>query len=271
VRGGAFFIVLDFCGKYKGPVCPQAASTVAIKNKIEPFFMANNLERIVIQPSQKPIGSVIWLHGLGADAYDFANIAQELHLPDELPLRFVLPHAPIRPVTVNQNNPTRAWYDVYSFNDLNQEDAPGILQMQTLIEQLIEEEIAEGIDSKRIILAGFSQGGAMALRTALCHSRPLGGVLALSTYLPLPHQLQQDSQALPRSLPVFIGHGLFDHVLPVMLGLACYKQLRDLGYPSVEWHDYPMEHQLCEQELQDIARWIVKQYEHNSLLLKESC
>ncbi len=218
----------------------------------------DNLERIIISPPKQPIGSIIWLHGLGADAEDSANTVKALPLPDDLSLRFILPHAPIRNVTVHQNMPMRAWYDIYSFERLDQEDVEGILAMQHTLQGLIQDEMDQGFEAHQIIVAGFSQGGAMALRTGLCHPERLGGILALSTYLPLPYQLP-NPETVDHNLPIFIGHGQFDPVLPIILGQSYYQQLKQCGY-TTEWHDYPVEHQLCDQELQDISNWLVHRF-----------
>ncbi|MFK3616215.1 alpha/beta hydrolase [Coxiella burnetii] len=226
---------------------------------IELINMKPPLESITI-PSTKPaVGSIIWLHGLGADGHDFADIVPRLGLPEDLHLRFLFPHAPIRPITVNANMQMRAWYDIYSLEDLSREDKNGIAQTQQSINQLIEQEILSGIPSDRIILAGFSQGGAMSLYTGLRYSKPLAGIIALSTYLPLANHLPKESRAANRSIPIFIAHGSADPVLPIILGKQTAHLLKELGY-AVEWHEYSMEHQVCQEEIEAIGKWLTDRF-----------
>lgn len=219
----------------------------------------SSLEKITFPAKTQAVGSVIWLHGLGADGHDFADIVPQLHLPDDLSLRFIFPHAPIRPVTINANMRMRAWYDIYSLNDLTQEDAAGIVQTEQSIHELIQQEIDQGISSDRIILAGFSQGGAMALFTGLRYPKPLAGLLALSTYLPLAEQFAQSLNPANQKTAIFMAHGKQDPVLPFALGQQTYELLKKLHYP-IEFHTYPMAHQVCAEEINAIGQWLIKQF-----------
>lgn len=216
----------------------------------------NTLEKITKETKTPAVASVIWLHGLGADGHDFADIVPQLNLPENLPIRFVFPHAPVRSITINGNMRMRAWYDIYNLSSLDKEDETGILQSEKLVHSLIAEEIANGIPSQRIILAGFSQGGAVALFTGLRYAQPLGGIMALSTYLPLAQQAQAFNPANQHT-PIFIAHGRFDPVLPFVAGEKSEQFLKKLNY-AVEWHEYPMEHQVCYEEINDISRWLIK-------------
>lgn len=216
------------------------------------------LETIIVSSDQDPIGSVIWLHGLGADANDFTSIVPELNLPTNLPLRFIFPHAPVRPVTLNANLPMRAWYDIFGLDRLAKEDEVGIQQTMQSIHDLIKKEMAIGIKSQRIILAGFSQGGAMALFSGLHYDYPLGGILALSTYLPLSRTITKTIKAHHQEIPIFMAHGKFDTVLPLLLGKESYQILNQLGCP-IEWHEYPMAHEVCTLEIRAIGNWLTQQ------------
>ena len=214
------------------------------------------LESVTLKPSQSATGSVIWLHGLGADGHDFTDIVPRLNLPDDLHVRFIFPHAPIRPVTINANMRMRAWYDIYSLTNPEKEDETGIAETQTSINELIEQEIATGIESNRIVLAGFSQGGAMALYTGLRYPNPLAGILGLSTYLPLAKTITQEASDANRHTPILMAHGRLDPVLPMTLGEQTYQLLKQQGHP-IEWHDYPMEHQVCLEEVEMIGKWLI--------------
>ncbi len=201
--------------------------------------------------------AIIWLHGLGADGHDFEPIVPELHLAD-IPVRFIFPHAPVRPVTVNAGMTMRAWYDIRSPRIEQAEDEAGIRQSQALLENLIQREIERGIDSQRIILAGFSQGGAIALQTGLRYSRPLSGVLALSTYLPLAGRFEEERSDANRNTPILMAHGQFDPIVPVTLAEDSRDLLQQAGNP-VDWKIYPMQHQVCMEEITDIAGWLRQQ------------
>lgn len=204
-----------------------------------------------------PIGSVIWLHGLGADGHDFEPIVPELALDAGSPLRFVFPHAPVRPVTINGGMSMRAWYDIVNLGLDGPADEAGIFDSAARLERLIERERERGIRPDRVVLAGFSQGGAIALQVALTHSRRLAGLMALSTYLPMPDVIRSGhgQRARHTDMPVYMAHGQFDPVVPIMAGRASRQIVESLGY-TVEWHDYPMAHGVCPQEILDIRQWL---------------
>lgn len=223
-------------------------------------------EAVVLTPATKALAAVIWLHGLGADGFDFVPVVQELRLPATLPVRFVFPHAPVRPVTINNGHVMRAWYDikVLSSNALasaGMEDAEGIRNSETLVRGLIGQEIASGIDAKRIIVAGFSQGGAIALQTGLRYPVRLGGILALSTYLPLRESLAAESSPANRDLPILMCHGSQDPVVPLALGERSRDSLLQLGY-AVDWRTYPMQHQVSAAEIDAISTWLNARLTH---------
>ncbi|BBJ00230.1 phospholipase/carboxylesterase [Ferrigenium kumadai] len=215
--------------------------------------MPGNLASITIESGKNPRHSIIWLHGLGADGHDFEPVVDELRLPCSM--RYIFPHAPMRPVTINGGFVMRAWYDIASQDIGARQDAEGIRTSQAAIEALIAQEIAGGITPSNIFLAGFSQGGAIALHTALRQSAPLGGVLALSTYLPLADSLPAEMQQATRTTPVFMAHGRSDLVVPYKLGVDSREALLELGY-AVEWHEYAMPHSVCDAELKDIESWL---------------
>ncbi len=217
--------------------------------------MAENLPPIILQTGQQAQHSIIWLHGLGADGQDFVPIADELELPAAV--RYVFPHAPMRPVTINGGFVMRAWYDIASQSIDAQQDAAGIRASQSLVETLIAQEVARGIAPGNIFLAGFSQGGAIALHTALRQTAPLGGVLALSTYLPLADSVGDELLASATATPIFMGHGRSDQVVPYALGVVSRDALREFGY-AVEWHEYAMQHSVCDAELRDIEAWLTR-------------
>jgi phospholipase/carboxylesterase len=197
---------------------------------------------------------VIWLHGLGADGHDFEPLVPMLGLPRRLALRFVFPHAPERPVTINMGARMRAWYDIVRLGG-GAEDSAGIHQSQALLEGLIARERERGIAPGRIVLAGFSQGGAIALHTGLRHAERLAGILALSTYLPLPATLETDRSPANADVPIFMAHGLNDEMIGIARALASRDALEALGYAPV-WHEYPMAHAVCEEEVTAIAGWL---------------
>ena len=214
-------------------------------------------ECVEVTTGEKPVGSVIWLHGLGADGHDFEPIVPELHLPAELPLRFVFPHAPVRPVTINGGMHMRAWYDIVTLDAEGRADAKGVHESTALLEGLIAREKERGIDAEKIVIAGFSMGGAIAINTALHTKESLAGLMALSTYLPLPSEVADS--AGERALPVFMAHGTFDPMLPMQWGQASAEKLKETGF-TVEWHDYPMAHAVCPEEIRDIRAWLLKTY-----------
>ena len=216
------------------------------------------LDAIEIETGPKPTSSVIWMHGLGADGNDFVPIVQELDLAGAPPVRFVFPHAPMRPVTINNGCVMRAWYDV-SFEDLagksRRADDQGVRESQAAIIKLIEREVARGIANNNIVLAGFSQGGAIALQTGLRYTAKLVGVMALSTYLPLAESLPQEAAPANAKTPIFMAHGTSDPIVPYAMGANSRTFLAGLGY-QVEWHEYPMQHSVCLEEIEDISAWL---------------
>ena len=217
-------------------------------------------ETIEVASGASPEGSVIWLHGLGADGHDFEPIVPELGLAGQLSLRFVFPHAPIRPVTINGGMSMRAWYDILTLERGGPQDEAGIRESSCLLEMLIERELEREIPHDKIVLAGFSQGGAIALHTALRYPRRLAGLMALSTYLPLGDSIKTEvaanPDAQPQELRIFMAHGSFDPMLPMVLGQHSHKTLEEAGY-RVEWHDYPMAHAVCAEEIADIRNWLL--------------
>ena len=212
-------------------------------------------DAVVLTPATAPTASVIWLHGLGADGNDFPPLVPELRLPAAPAIRFVFPHAPVRPVTLNGGRPMRAWFDIYSPGDFEHEDAEAMRESAAQVDTLIQRERASGIPAPRILLAGFSQGGAIALQAGLRHEERLGGVLALSTWLPLAGTLAAEAAPANRDLPILICHGSADPIVPVQLGQRSRDVLLQLGYPVV-WKEYAMQHQLCGEEVTDIAAWL---------------
>lgn len=215
------------------------------------------LETIELQTGEPPTASIIWMHGLGADGNDFVPIVNELDL-DGRAVRFVFPHAPMQPVTINNGYVMRAWYDVM-FGDLEgrsrRADERGLRASQGAVNRLIEREIERGMPASRIVLAGFSQGGAMALQTGLRYPERLAGLMVLSSYLPLAEQAAQEAAPANAATPLFMAHGTQDPVVPHAMGDESRKRLQALGYP-VEWHEYPMPHSVCLEEVQDIAAWL---------------
>jgi phospholipase/carboxylesterase len=225
--------------------------------------MNSILPGITLETGTDPKHCIIWLHGLGADGEDFVPIADELELP--VAVRYIFPHAPIRPVTINGGYAMRAWYDILvgaasaeiSANIGRHEDSAGIRASQAEIEKLIAQERQRGIAAKNIFLAGFSQGGAVALHTGLRHKERLGGILALSTYLPLPETLQSEAGESARHTPIFMAHGRNDTVIPHGFGRASADELLRQGY-VLEWHSYDMPHSVCPEEIRDIEQWLTR-------------
>jgi len=214
------------------------------------------LPHITLESGKQPQHSIIWLHGLGADGQDFVPVADELNLP--VAVRYIFPHAPQRPVTINGGFVMRAWYDIAQPDIGAQQDEAGIRASQALVEALIAQEVARGIAPNNIFLAGFSQGGAIVLHTALRQTAPLGGVLALSTYLPLAETVSHEAQANAQGTPIFMAHGRSDSVVPYALGASSRNALLELGY-KVEWHEYAMPHSVCDAELHDIEAWLTRE------------
>jgi len=207
------------------------------------------MDAIEIETGPNPGATVIWLHGLGADGHDFEPIVPELRLTK--PVRFVFPHAPIRPVTINQGMRMRAWYDIFQFGGGPEDDA-GIRASQKLLEALIQEE-----PGKKIVLAGFSQGGAIVLQTALRYPERLAGVMALSTYLPLAGTVEKEISPANKDVPIFMAHGKFDDIIPIERARKSRELLEKLGYKA-EWHEYPMPHSVCAEEIRDISDFLVR-------------
>lgn len=214
------------------------------------------LERIEIATGAAPSASVIWMHGLGADGHDFEPIVPELGLPDDLQVRFIFPHAPVRPVTLNMGMAMRAWYDIIEIGG-GREDGAGLRDSQAAVAQLVAAEAARGIPASRIVLAGFSQGGAIAFQAGLRHPERLAGIMALSTYLPLAGTVEDERSEANRDLPIFMAHGSADPMISIGRAQQSRKMLEALGYP-LEWHEYPMPHSVCPQEIADISDWLVK-------------
>jgi phospholipase/carboxylesterase len=220
-----------------------------------PYTTHESAESVVLEPATTADAAVIWLHGLGADGYDFVPIVEELRLPPSMAVRFIFPHARPRPVTINNGFVMRAWYDITGLGPDRKEDDAGIHESATVVNQYVEQEKARGVESKRIVLAGFSQGGAIALQAALRYPERLGGVMALSTYLPLRDSLTAEASPANRDVPILMCHGLRDQMLPATMGKASRDMLVSLGY-QVEWQSYPMEHSVCMEEVLDISKWL---------------
>ena len=212
---------------------------------------------IEIETASKPTASVIWLHGLGADGNDFVPIVPELKLPATLALRFLFPHAPVRKVTINNGVAMRAWYDIAAADLNSRADMAGVRQSQAQLEALIAREKTRGIAASRIVLAGFSQGGVIALHTAIRHQERLAGVIALSTYLVNADRLAEEAAAVNRDLPIFMAHGTADPVVRFEWGDASRRALVANGY-RVDWHAYRMEHSVCMEEIEAIGAWLAK-------------
>ncbi len=213
------------------------------------------LETLERETAPNPTRAVIWLHGLGADGNDFAPIVPELRLPASPAIRFVFPHAPIQPVTINGGMAMRAWYDIRNADLAQREDAQGIRKSQQAIQALIARENARGIATRHIVLAGFSQGCAMTLQSGLRLEEPLAGLVGLSGYLPMPETLTDEAHHANQKTPIFLAHGTHDPVVPLQRALDSCKLLIDNGY-DVSWKTYPMPHSVCAQEIQDIADFL---------------
>jgi phospholipase/carboxylesterase len=223
-----------------------------------------HLHNIELNPELPPIGSVLWLHGLGADGHDFVPIVSELKLTTDLPLRFIFPHAPLRPITMNNGYVMRAWFDIPGMPIDRQIDEEGISRSVTLVNQWIEEEIQRGIPANKIILAGFSQGAVIALHAGLRYPKSLGGVVALSGALPAADKLFLEKSHANISIPIFMAHGTDDMVISMMLGEASAELLKKNGYP-VTWRSYSMAHSVCNEEIQDITKWLTSVIKGNVL------
>lgn len=210
---------------------------------------------VTLEPDTSANATVVWLHGLGADGYDFVPIVEELRLPAALAVRFVFPHARARPVTINNGYVMRAWYDIKGINREAAEDEAGIRESADVVNDYIAREADRGIASGRVVLAGFSQGGAIALQAGLRQTSTLAGIMALSTYLPLRARIVQEASPANRATPILMCHGTQDGVVPIQLGEMSRDQLLGLGY-AIEWRAYPMQHSVCMEEIADISRWL---------------
>ncbi len=239
---------------------PNATPPVIVET---PAFAAARAAGNTGEGTATPAGTVIWLHGLGADGHDFEPVVPELRLPSNLALRFVFPHAPVRPVTVNGGMEMRAWYDILSFDAEGRSDAAGVAESSEILLSLIQEEMAAGVPAERIMLAGFSQGGAIAAHVGLRFPHALAGLMLLSTYLPLPSafavEVGDNRGGQPRSLPIFMAHGRFDPILPLALGQDSAEMIRGAGF-IVDWREYPMPHSVCPEELGDIRSFLLDVY-----------
>jgi phospholipase/carboxylesterase len=219
----------------------------------------NPLQHVELVTGAEPRGTVIWMHGLGADGWDFVPLVRELPLAPDLALRFIFPHAPERSVTINNGYRMRAWYDIAQSDLARVPDEKGIRESQRQIEELIAREQGRGIEASRIVLAGFSQGGAIALQAGLRHPHRLGAIAALSTYLPLEDSLDREASAANKATPIFMAHGTQDPVIPLQLAEKSQQALRARGY-DVQWHTYPMPHSVSAEEVQDLASFLAGIY-----------
>lgn len=220
-----------------------------------PYSTQESAEAVVLNPQATPTAAVIWLHGLGADGFDFVPIVDELRLPASLPVRFIFPHATPRAVTINNGFVMRAWYDIKGFGPERAEDDAGIRESEGVVKRYIEQQIAQGIAASKIVIAGFSQGGAVALQTGVRYPERLAGVMALSTYLPLRSSVAAEASAANRDIPILMCHGERDPVVGLQMGVASRDVLQSLGY-RIEWRTYPMEHSVCMEEVVDISKWL---------------
>ena len=217
--------------------------------------MTDLLPYVDVNPNGTPDACVIWLHGLGDSGNGFAPIVPELGLPESSQIRFVFPHAPVRPVTINGGMAMRAWYDIKSLDFGSRADLEGVVESAELVSALLEQEIQRGVPAERIVLAGFSQGGVIALHLAARTEHKLAGVLALSTYMCEPDKLATEGNDVNKTTPIMMAHGQHDEVVPMFLGHAAYNTLKSNGY-QVSWQDYMMQHNVCIQELNDISTWL---------------
>jgi len=220
--------------------------------------MSRNTDAVILPAPGTHTATVVWLHGLGADGNDFVSIVPELGLPKNHGIKFVFPHAPVQPVTINNGMPMRAWYDILSLTRMEKRDVTGTQNSAARIAGLLDAERAAGIASEKLILAGFSQGCAMTLYTGLRYPHRLGGLLALSGYLPLHDRLAAEAAPANKDLPILMCHGQYDPVLPMVLGKSSAEILGAAGYP-VDWREYPMQHQVCMEEIEDIGGFLRQQ------------
>ena len=214
------------------------------------------LDYLEVTTAANPEYSVVWMHGLGADGHDFQPIVPYLGLPEDASVRFIFPHALMRPITINGGAVMRAWYDIIEISTSKGQDEAGVRHSAGKVRALIDHEIERGIPASRIILAGFSQGGAMALHVGLRYPQKLAGIMVLSAYLMFPERLQSEYSEANATTPVFVGHGTQDPVIPVALGQAALSVLQAGQWP-VEWHSYPIPHSVSQAEIADIGRWLL--------------
>ncbi len=219
--------------------------------------MAFTQDAVVVEPKSNHKASIIWLHGLGADGHDFEPIVPELGLSIDTGIKFIFPNAPVRPVTINGGVAMRAWYDVRKTNLREFEDEKSIVESTVLINHYIEKEVANGIPSEKIIIAGFSQGGAIALHCGTRYCDTLAGIVALSTYLPLPQNLDAEKSAANSDTSIFMAHGIYDLIIPVDQGKSSAATLKESGY-DIQFIEYTMEHAVCMEEITAIGKWITE-------------
>ncbi|MCF2949158.1 alpha/beta hydrolase [Paraglaciecola aquimarina] len=219
---------------------------------------AQDLPYVEVNPTTTAKATVIWLHGLGDSGNGFAPIVPELKMPEELAVRFIFPHAPVRPVTINNGMEMRAWYDIKSMDFSSRADRTGVNESADLVEALIEKEIAQGIPADKIILAGFSQGGVIALHLGTRYPHKLAGIMSLSSYMCEPETLTAEAHSANKDTSIFVAHGQHDDVVPMFMGNAAFKTLESNGYPA-SWREYPMQHNVCVPELNDISTWLQTQ------------
>ena len=215
----------------------------------------NDEDKIIVEPDGQVSAAVIWLHGLGADGHDFEAIVPQLPAANQRGIRFIFPHAPMRPVTLNNGYVMRAWYDIVAINKTAKQDEAGMRASALLIEALIKEQLDQGLDCSKIVLAGFSQGGAVVLHTALRYAQRLAGVMALSCYLPLHDKVVSEISNENKGVPLLMAHGRMDDVVPMTMGVESRDYLSSLGY-TVDWQSYDMPHSVCAEEIEYIDRWL---------------
>ncbi|MCE2724090.1 MAG: alpha/beta hydrolase [Burkholderiales bacterium] len=229
--------------------------------------MTELIRHLELSTGVEPKGSIVWMHGLGADCWDFVPIVKELALPEDLPLRFIFPQAPSRPISINGGQIMPGWYDISIAELERKADEAGIRESQTAIDALIEHEITRGIAPHNIVLAGFSQGGAIALQCGLRSRHRLGGIMALSTYLTLSDSLGAEKSFANSNIAILMAHGVQDPIVPLSLARTSKATLVSHGF-QVEWHEYPMQHAVCGEEIETIAAWLEKRFRSPILLAR---
>ena len=217
----------------------------------------NSLPPVIIEPESPANATVIWLHGLGADANDFVPVVEQMVLPESLAVRFILPNAPVRPITLNGGMTMPGWYDLEGIGPQFQEDESGLRASQSTIESLIEKEQQKGIDSERIVLIGFSQGGAVVLQAGLRHTKKLAGLIAMSTYLPLRETVENELEVVQTETPIMFMHGSYDPVVPISFAQGSYQILQQADL-NLQWQEYPMEHTVCLEQIRHINSFLLE-------------